>query len=90
VPKRQRDYTRERLAERPERRKERAERNRARREAIREGRVKKGDGKVVHHTKALSKGGGKGTKTVVQSRKASNREGGHLQPRSAKAKGGRN
>lgn len=31
--------------------------NKARREAIKEGRVKKGDGKDVHHVKPLDKGG---------------------------------
>jgi len=84
-----RDYVQERLNERPERRKERAARNKARREAIREGRAKKGDGTVQNHVKPLSKGGAKDGKTVKQSRNASNREGGRLQPRSAKAKGGR-
>lgn len=86
----QRDYKRERLAERPERRKERAKRNKARRELMQEGKVHKGDGKVVNHKKALSKGGGTGRKNLeVQSRKDSNREGGRLQPKSGKAKGGR-
>lgn len=84
-----RDYVKERLAERPERRKERAARNRARREAMKEGKVSKGDGKVMHHVKALSDGGAKNGKTVVQSRKASNAEGGRKQPKSGKAKGGR-
>lgn len=37
--------------------KNRAKRNAARREAIRDGRASKGDGKDVHHTKPLSKGG---------------------------------
>lgn len=85
-----RDYRRERLAERPERRKERAKRNKARRELMREGKVRKGDGKVVNHKKPLSKGGGTGRKNLeVQSKAASNREGGKLQPRAGKAKGGR-
>ena len=86
----ERDYRRERLAERPARRKERAKRNKARRELMREGKVKKGDGKVVNHKKPLSKGGGTGRKNLeVQSRAASNKEGGRLQPKSGKAKGGR-
>lgn len=86
----QRDYTKERLAERPARRKERAKRNKARRELMREGKVKKGDGKVVNHKKPLSKGGGTGRKNLeVQSKAASNKEGGRLQPKSGKAKGGR-
>lgn len=37
--------------------KKRAERNRARRMMEEAGKVRKGDGKDVHHTKALSKGG---------------------------------
>ncbi len=37
--------------------KKRAERNRARRIMEEAGKVKKGDGKDVHHNKALSKGG---------------------------------
>lgn len=86
----QRDYTKERLAESPKRRKDRAKRNKARRELMREGKVSKGDGKVVNHKKALSKGGGTGRKNLeVQSRKDSNKEGGRLQPKSGKAKGGR-
>jgi hypothetical protein len=86
----ERDYTKERLAESPQRRKDRAKRNKARRELMREGKVRKGDGKVVNHKRALSKGGGTSRSNLeVQSRKASNREGGKLQPRSAKAKGGR-
>lgn len=89
MPERKRNYTRERLAERPERRKERAARNKSRREAIREGRASKGDGTVQHHVKPLSKGGSKTGKTVSQKRSASNREGGKLQPKSGKAKGGR-
>jgi len=86
----QRDYTKERLAESPKRRKDRAKRNKARRQLEREGKVRKGDNKVVNHKKALSKGGGTGRKNLeVQSRKASDKEGGKLQPRSGKAKGGR-
>lgn len=37
--------------------KRRTKRNKARREAERAGKVKKGDGKHVHHKKPLSKGG---------------------------------
>lgn len=37
--------------------KKRVANNKARREALREGRVKKGDGKDVHHVKPLDKGG---------------------------------
>ncbi len=86
-----RDYTKERLAERPERVKERAKRNKARRELMREGKVSKGDGKVVDHKKPLTKGGGTGRSNLrVQSAKASHSQGGKLQPKSGKAKGGRN
>lgn len=86
-----RDYKREYANESPERRKARAKRNKARRELTREGKVHKGDGKVVNHKKALSKGGGTGRANLeVQSKKASHREGGKLQPKSAKARGGRN
>lgn len=41
--------------------KDRAARNKARRKAIKEGRVKKGDGKELHHVKALSNGGSRST-----------------------------
>ena len=83
-----RNYTAERLRETPARKKARAARGRARYAKIKSGAAKVGDGKVVHHTKAISKGGTK-SKTVMQSRKASNSEGGRLQPKSGKAKGGR-
>ena len=85
-----RDYTRERLNESPQRVKDRAMRNKARREMMREGRVEKGDGKVVDHKRPLSRGGGVDRSNYrVHSDKASDRQGGNLQPKSAKAKGGR-
>jgi hypothetical protein len=40
-----------------EQKKNRAQRNKARRQAIREGKAAKGDGKDIHHVKAMSKGG---------------------------------
>lgn len=40
-----------------EQKKKRAMRNAARRQAIKNGTAKKGDGKDVHHTKAVSHGG---------------------------------
>lgn len=87
----ERDYTKERLAESPKRRKDRAKRNKARRELMREGKVAKGDGKVVNHKRPLSKGGStRRSNLAVQSDKASDREGGRLQPKSGKRKGGRN
>lgn len=86
-----RDYAAEYAREKPERRKMRAKRNKARRQLEREGKVSKGDGKVVNHKKPLSKGGGTGRGNLsVQSKKASNSEGGKLQPKSGKRKGGRN
>lgn len=51
-----------------EQKKRRAERNRARNEAKKAGKVKKGDGKEVHHTSA-SRRGKLGGPTKVVSRK---------------------
>lgn len=48
-----------------EQKKNRAARNKARRQAIRDGKAKKGDGKDVHHTTAISKGGIKSKTKVV-------------------------
>lgn len=59
-----------------EQKKRRAERNRARRKAEREGRVKKGDDKEVHHTKAKRKGKLDGPTRVVD--KETNRK---IQPK---------
>ena len=55
----------------PKAKKQRAMRNKARREAEKEGKVKKGDGKEVHHKKALSNGGGneKSNQEVVSRKK---------------------
>jgi hypothetical protein len=68
------------------RKKARAERNRARRKAIREGRAKVGDGTVVDHKTPISKGGGKNSKTRVQSRKASDKQGGRMSAAKRKRK----
>lgn len=56
-----------------EQKKHRAMRNAARREAMREGKASKGDGKDVHHVRALSKGGSNktGLKVVPASRNRS-------------------
>lgn len=55
----------------PEAKKDRAARNKARREAMKKGKVKKGDGKELHHVKPLSTGGSRDTSnTRVVSRKA--------------------
>lgn len=86
-----RDYQAEYARESTERKKNRAKRNKARRQMIREGKASVGDGKVVNHKKALSKGGGTSRSNLeVQSKKASNSEGGKLQPKSGKKKGGKN
>lgn len=85
-----RDYVQERLNESPQRRKDRAKRNKARRQLEREGLVHKGDGKVVDHKKPLSKGGGTERSNLrVRSKHNQDSQGGRLQPKSAKAKGGR-
>jgi hypothetical protein len=54
----------------PEQKKRRATRNTARRKAARAGRVRKGDGKEVHHTKRSLKG-----RTKVVSRRANRKAG---------------
>lgn len=64
-----------------EQKKRRAERNRARRKAEKEGKVTKGDGKEVHHTKAKRKGKLTGPTKVVS--KATNRR---IQPKRGKSK----
>ncbi len=52
-----RDYVKEKKwAATKEQKLRRAERNRARRKAMKEGRVRKGDGKEVHHVKAKRRG----------------------------------
>lgn len=48
-----------------EQKKNRAARNAARRKMMKNGSVKKGDGKDVHHTTAISKGGAKSRLKVV-------------------------
>lgn len=55
-----------------EQKKDRAARNKLRQKAEREGRVKKGDGKDVHHVDALANGGARDGKVRVVSA-ASNR-----------------
>jgi hypothetical protein len=51
----------------PEQIKKRTERNAARRKLEKDGKVHKGDGKDVAHTKALSKGGSNATGLKVES-----------------------
>ena len=70
MPKRKRNYEKENKWESsPEQVKRRVARNRARRKALREGRVKKGDGKEVHHVNAPRKGSLDNVKTRVVSKK---------------------
>ena len=56
-----------------EQKKKRAQRNKARRKAMKEGKVSKGDGKDVAHTKAMDKGGknSDGTRVETASRNRS-------------------
>jgi hypothetical protein len=66
-----RDYKKEAEYEnRPEQVKNRMARNRARAKLMREGKVKKGDGKDVAHTKAFDKGGSNKDGLKVESRSA--------------------
>lgn len=53
----------------PEQKKRRAERNAARRKAEKEGKVRKGDGKEVHHMGSHRTGSLKNVRTAVVSRK---------------------
>jgi hypothetical protein len=76
-----RDYAKEaRWAASAEQKKRRAERNRARRKAMEEGKVKKGDGKEVHHTNGKRRGKLSGPTKVVS--KATNRK---IQPKRGKS-----
>ena len=87
-----RDYVRERKTESPARKKARLARNRARYAAVKAGRVKKGDGKVVGHKRALSSGGSnKRSNTRIESAKRSSKEGGKGTKRgkAGKSAGGR-
>lgn len=77
--KRVRDYKKEYREYQglPEQRKRRSERNKARRKAMKEGKVRKGDGKEVHHVGSHRKGSLKNVRTRVTSR-AENRR---IQPK---------
>ena len=86
-----RDYKAEAARESPERQERRRERKRARYAMEKEGKVSRNDGKVVHHKKPLGSGGSNSRSNLaVQSKKASNSEGGNRQPKSGKRKGGSN
>lgn len=83
---RKRNYTKERLAETPKRKAARAARNRARRALG----LKVGDGKVAGHKKSPMKGGSNAKSNLrIESQKSSNKQGGRLQPKAAKRRGGR-
>jgi len=56
-----------------EQKKNRAARNAARAKMVKAGRAKKGDGKDVDHTKALSKGGTNDTSNLKVKSKSANR-----------------
>lgn len=73
-----------------EQKKNRAKRNAARRKLMKEGKVHKGDGKDVGHSKTLKSGGGNGRGNLkVQSQKSNRSEGGRIGNKAGKAKGGR-
>lgn len=57
----------------PEQKKRRADRNAARNKAMKEGRVRKGDGKEVHHVGSHRTGRLKNVRTRVTSRAANRR-----------------
>lgn len=79
MTERKRNYKREYANESAKRRKDRALRNKARRQLMREGKVRKGDGRVAHHKKPLSRGGSSSRSNItVQSASKSNREGGRV------------
>ena len=62
--------TKAKYNKKPSVQKKRVVNNKARRDALRDGRVKKGDGKDVHHVKPLDKGGSaKKSNTKVVSKK---------------------
>ncbi len=78
MAKRERNYAKEnKWQSSPEQVARRVARNRARRKALREGRVKKGDGKEVHHVNAPRTGSLDNVPTRVVSR-ATNRR---IQPK---------
>lgn len=70
MAKAKRDYKKEyrEYHGKPEQKKRRAQRNSARKQAEKSGKVKKGDGKEVHHVNAPRKGSLNNKKTRVVSR----------------------
>ena len=87
-----RNYVRERKTESRARKEARKARGRARYAAIKAGKVKKGDGKVVGHKKAISSGGSNSKSNIrIESSKRSSKEGGRgtHKGRAGKAAGGR-
>jgi len=77
TPKEDRDYKREYARDhaKPHQKKRRAERNKARADAAKAGKVRKGDGKEVHHVAPKGKKGSLGKKTRVVSRETNRRIG---------------
>jgi 5-methylcytosine-specific restriction endonuclease McrA len=68
--------------------KARAKRNAARRKMVKAGKVRKGDGKEVHHKKPLSKGGtNKRSNLKVTSRKKNRRAGQKITTKKRKRNG---
>ena len=65
-----------------EQKKNRAKRNAARREAMKAGKVRKGDGKDVHHKTPLSKGGTNAKRNLAVQSRSKNR--GHGMSRSGR------
>lgn len=75
LPNGKRDYKRENelYNSKPEQKKKRAARNAARATMMKAGKVQKGDGKDVDHSKALSKGGTNSPSNLVAISLAANR-----------------
>lgn len=75
MPSRRRDYAKEYREYQglPAQKKRRAQRNAARRKAMRAGKVRKGDGKEVHHVGAPRTGSLAGVPTRVTSRRVNRR-----------------
>ena len=85
-----RNYVQERLNESPKRKEDRKARGRARYALEKAGKVRKGDGKVVGHKKSLKANGSNGKSNLrVESKRASDKQGGRMGNKAGKARGGR-
>ena len=85
-----RDYVQERKNESPKRKADRLARGRARYALMKEGKVAVGDGKVVGHKKSLKSNGSNGKSNLrVESKRASDKQGGSMGNKAGKAAGGR-